>query len=124
MKTVYIRLVAEKWSLAKLRILWNAYICLWRYLRLIRFRKTVALIRLIYWCFAGFFSSFQYWFHSPLLTFITGTCFESYCSILLLKLFHLIFIACQFTEIWVWRIIEQIIKKLYLTPTSEMPSFV
>ena len=88
-----------------------------------KFRMTLALVRLFCWCFAGFLPSFQHWFNSPSFTFITGTCFENYSSIVLLKLSYLIFIVCQFIGIWVWGIIEQIIKKLYLTPTSEIPSF-
>ena len=83
-------------------------------------RLSSALLLVFCWCFV--FSSFQYWFNSLSITFVTGNCFENYSSIVLLKLFHLIFIACQFTGIWVWGIIEQVIKKLYLTPTSEMPS--
>ena len=86
----------EKWSLAKRQILWNAYILLWRRLLLLRIRMTFALFGLFCWSFAGFLASFQYWFKSVLFIFITGTCFEN-LSIVLLKLFHLIFFTWQFT---------------------------
>ena len=78
----------EKWSLAQIRILWNAYICLWRSSLLMMFRMTLALVGLFCWYFSSY---------SLLCTFITGTSFENLSSVVLLKPFHLIFIACQFT---------------------------
>ena len=71
--------------------MWNAYILLWRRLLLLRFHMTFALFGLFCWSFVGFLASFQYWFKSLLFIFITGTCFENFSSIFLLKLFHLIF---------------------------------
>ena len=52
---------------------------------------TLALFGLFCWSFVGFLASFWYWFKALLFIFITGTCFENFSSIFLLKLFHLIF---------------------------------
>ena len=56
---------------------------------------TFVLFGIFCWSFAGFLASFQHWFKSFLFIFITGTCFENFSAIVLLKLFHLIGFFCM-----------------------------
>ena len=91
----------RKMELRKMRILWNAYILLWRRLLLSRFQMTFALFGLFCWFFAGFLASYQHWFKSLLFIFITGICFENLSSIVLLKLsFDFFFVAVYWCRLY------------------------
>ena len=92
-------------------------------LLLSRFHMTFALFGLFCWFFAGFLASFQHWFKSLLFIFITGTRFENHSSIALLKLspnfFFVVLYSCKLYDaatiwcrIWVWWIMEWIIRNL------------